>query len=84
MSASKIIITFITRRKSPSVIIVIGKVKMISNGLMMALRTASTKAKIIAVLNESIGICGFNNLDNPYATDCSNKKSYDEFHNKYF
>ena len=68
LSANRIIKTFITKRKRPSVIIVRGNVNNISSGFTMALSTASTKAKIIAVLNESIATCGFNNIDNAYTT----------------
>jgi len=68
LSANRIIRTFITKRKRPRVIIVRGNVNIMSNGLTMALRTASTKAKIIAVVNVSIATCGFNNSDNTYTT----------------
>ncbi len=68
LSARRMIITFITKRKSPSVIIVIGRVKRIISGFTSTLRTASTRAKIIAVENECIVTCGLSSSDNPYTT----------------
>jgi hypothetical protein len=47
-------ITFITKRKSPKVIIVRGRVKIVIIGLTNAFRSASTMEKIIAVVNECI------------------------------
>ena len=52
-SANKIINALITKRKSPNVTSVIGRVSIINIGLSMALRIASTTAKIIAVVNLS-------------------------------
>jgi len=54
LSANRIIITFIIKRKRPRVIIVRGRVRRIINGLTKALRRASTIEKIIAVVNEFI------------------------------
>lgn len=68
LSASRIISTFITSKKRPSVIMVSGRVKIIIRGLTMALSRASTNAKIIAVLNELIATCGFKTIDNTYTT----------------
>ena len=68
LSAKIIIRTFITKRKSPKVIIVRGRVKIIRSGLTMALRIASTIAKIIAVVNEFINTCGAKIFDNTYTT----------------
>ena len=68
LSAKRIIRTFITRRKSPKVIIVRGRVKIIRSGLTMALRIASTIAKIIAVVNEFINTWGAKSFDNTYTT----------------
>jgi hypothetical protein len=68
LSANRIIRTFITKRKRPRVIIVSGNVNIISSGFTMALSTASTNAKMIAVVNEFIATCGFNNIDNTYTT----------------
>jgi hypothetical protein len=63
LSASRIIITLITKRKSPNVIMVRGRVRMISKGLTIKLRIASTSAKIMAVVNEFIATCGANNFE---------------------
>ena len=52
LSASIIMITLITKRKSPKVIIVSGRVNIISSGLTIKLRIANTRAKIIAVVIE--------------------------------
>jgi hypothetical protein len=65
-SAIFIIIILIIRRNNPNVTIVMGNVRIISNGLTMALRIASTNAKIIAVLKEFITICGSKNFDKTY------------------
>ena len=66
LSVNKIIITFITKRNNPKVIMVSGRVKIISSGLTMAFKKASTKAKIIAVENELITTCGSKSFDNRY------------------
>jgi hypothetical protein len=68
LSANRIIKTFITKRKSPRVIMVRGKVNIMSSGFTIALSIASTNAKIIAVLNKSMAMCGFNSIDNTYTT----------------
>jgi hypothetical protein len=68
LSAKRIIITFITKRKSPKVIIVRGRVKIIISGLTNTLRIASTSAKIIAVVKEFIATCGAKSFDNPNTT----------------
>lgn len=68
LSVSRIIITFITKRKRPKVIIVSGRVKIIISGLARTLRIASIIAKMIAVVNECISICGSKSFDNPYTT----------------
>jgi hypothetical protein len=47
-------ITFITKRKRPKVIIVRGRVRIIIMGFTNALRSASTIEKSIAVVNEYI------------------------------
>jgi len=65
LSANKIMITFIIKRKRPSVIMVSGRVNNTSSGLTIAFNNASTKANIIAVVNESIDTCSFNNIDKP-------------------
>ena len=54
LSANRMIIIFITKRKRPKVIIVKGRVKRIIMGFTIALRNASTIEKIIAVVNEFI------------------------------
>ena len=54
LSASRMIITFITKRKSPRVIIVRGRVKIVIIGLTNVFRSASTIVKIIALVNECI------------------------------
>jgi hypothetical protein len=64
LSANRMMITLITRRKRPNVIMVIGRVKMTRSGLTRKLRTASTNAKIIAVVNEFITTCGLSSSDN--------------------
>ena len=64
LSAKRIMITFITKRKRPKVIRVRGSVKIITSGLTNALRSASTREKIIAVLNDFITTCGAKSLDN--------------------
>jgi hypothetical protein len=64
LSAKRIIRTFITKRKSPKVITVRGRVKITRSGLTMALRIARTIAKIIAVVNEFITTCGSKSFDN--------------------
>jgi len=64
LSAKRIIITFITKRKRPKVIMVRGRVKIITSGLTNALRSASTIEKIIAVVNEFITTCGAKSFDN--------------------
>jgi hypothetical protein len=63
LSASRIIITFITKRKSPKVIIVRGRVKIVIIGLTNAFRSASTIEKIIAVLYECINTWGAKSFD---------------------
>jgi hypothetical protein len=63
LSANRIMITFITRRNRPSVIRVMGRVKMTRSGLTKKLRMASTNAKIIAVVNELITTCGLSSSD---------------------
>ena len=45
-------ITFITKRNRPKVMIVKGRVRIIMTGFTSALRSASTIEKIIAVVNE--------------------------------
>jgi hypothetical protein len=64
LSARRIIITFITKRKRPKVIMVRGSVKIITTGLTNALRSASTREKIIAVVNEFIITWGAKSFDN--------------------
>jgi len=54
LSASKMMRTFITRRKRPSVMMVKGKVKIMSSGLTIAFRIASTSEKMSAVVNDLI------------------------------
>jgi hypothetical protein len=66
LSASKIISTLITRRKSPSVIIVSGRVKIISNGFTIAFRIANIKANMMAVANEVITTCGSKSFERMY------------------
>lgn len=68
LSANKIIRTFITKRKRPSVISVSGSVNITRSGLTMALRTASTSAKIKAVVKEFIVTCGAKSFDKAYTT----------------
>ena len=50
LAANKIIRAFITKRKSPNVTTVIGKVSKTKIGLIMALRQANTRANIMAVV----------------------------------
>jgi hypothetical protein len=45
------IIALITKRKSPNVIMVIGKVRIIKIGFIIAFNTASTSARRRAVVN---------------------------------
>jgi len=66
LSANKIIRTFITKRKRPNVIIVIGSVKITIRGFTIALRRASTSAKIMAVVKLFITTCGSKSFDNTY------------------
>ena len=54
LAVSKIIAAFITKRKSPSVTIVMGSVRKISIGFIIAFKQASTNAKIIAVVKLAI------------------------------
>jgi hypothetical protein len=68
LSANRIIITFITNRKSPNVISVRGRVSKTRRGFTIALSIARTNAKIIAVVKESIVTCCFNRIDNTYTT----------------
>ena len=56
LSAMMMISALITKRKSPSVSIVIGNVSMINNGFTIIFNTANTNAKIIAVLKSMIWI----------------------------
>ena len=49
LSARRIIIAFITNRKSPKVIIVTGKVKRIKNGFIRRFNTDKTTATINAL-----------------------------------
>jgi hypothetical protein len=51
-------ITLITKRKSPSVTIVSGRVKIVISGLTTKFSTASTSAKIMAVTISLICTCG--------------------------
>jgi hypothetical protein len=64
LSANTIMITFIIKRKSPNVIIVSGSVNKTRRGLTIAFSTASTNAKIIAVVKEFIVTCSFKSIDN--------------------
>ena len=66
LSASRMMMTFTTRRKSPRVMIVSGRVKMISSGFTMIFNRASTKEKMIAVSNDARETCGSNSFENPY------------------
>ena len=59
-------ITLTTKRKSPKVIILSGRVKMTSKGLTIKFRMANTSAKIIAVVIELIVTCGCNNFVSTY------------------
>lgn len=68
LSASSMIITLMTKRNSPNVIIVRGSVKRISKGFTIKLSTANTRAKITAVVNEFIVTCGANNFERRYTT----------------
>ena len=68
LSASIIIITLTTKRKSPNVIIVRGRVKITSKGLTIKLRMANTNAKTTAVVKELMDTCGANNLVRRYTT----------------
>jgi hypothetical protein len=52
------------QKKRPKVIMGRGTVKIITNGLTNALRSASTREKIMAVLNDFIITCGAKSLDN--------------------
>jgi len=66
--------TFITRRKRPSVIIVSGRVRMMSNGFTIAFNAARTNAKIRAVVKEEITTWGSKSFDRIYtATAVINK-----------
>ena len=67
LSASKIISALITKRKRPSVITVIGRVKITSNGLINRLSSPRTRANMSASLKS--GMCTpLSNFDNPKAT----------------
>ena len=50
LSAIMMINALMTKRNKPSVMMVIGRVNKISNGLIKAFNTASTRANITAVL----------------------------------
>lgn len=65
LPASITINTFITTKKIPNVRTVIGKVRRTKIGFNIALRNASTSEKIIAVMYESIRICGLKIIDSP-------------------
>ena len=54
LSARRMMMTFITKRKSPRVIIVKGSVRMVMIGLMKMLSNANTIEKINAVSKETI------------------------------
>ena len=56
---------FITKRKSPKVIMVNGSVRRVISGLMKILRIANTTEKINAVSNVTIETCGVNSFDKP-------------------
>lgn len=47
---------------------VIGRVSITRIGFTIAFKNASTSEKIIAVINESMCMCGVNINDKPYAT----------------
>ena len=55
--------TLMTNRKSPKVTRVSGRVKIMSNGLMIKLSTANTSAKMIAVVIECMATFGDNNFE---------------------
>ena len=55
LSANKMMRALITKRKRPSVMMVTGKVSMISKGFIMAFSTANIKANMSASFNS--GIC---------------------------
>ncbi|MDB5232865.1 MAG: hypothetical protein JWN76_3670 [Chitinophagaceae bacterium] len=63
LSASNMMITLITKRKSPNVIIVSGSVNKTSKGLTIKLSTARTIEKTIAVEKELITTYGANNFE---------------------
>ncbi len=65
LPASKIINTFITKRKTPRVRIVIGWVSIINIGFTIAFKMARTKAKISAVKNELMRTCGVKIMESP-------------------
>ena len=68
LSASIMMITLMTKRKSPSVIIVSGMVSMMSNGFTIKLRMPNTIAKMMAVVIELMATCGANNFESRYTT----------------
>ena len=63
LSASMIMITLITNKKRPKVIMVSGRVSKIINGFTIKLSTANTNAKIIAVVIELMDTYGDNTLE---------------------
>lgn len=65
LSARRIMMTFITKRKSPRVIKVSGSVRRVISGLMKILSNANTIEKIMAVSNVTMVTCGVNNFDKP-------------------
>lgn len=59
-AASNIMMALTISKKSPKVMIVIGRVRITSRGLTMALKKARTRAKTTAVVKELMTTWGFN------------------------
>ena len=65
LSARRMMRTFTTKRKSPRVMMVSGRVNRIIRGLTRILSIASTKEKMIAVSKLTMETCGVSSFDNP-------------------
>jgi len=68
LSVSIMMITLMTKRKSPRLIRVSGMLSRMSNGFTIKLRMPNTIAKMMAVVKELMATCGSNNFDSTYTT----------------
>jgi hypothetical protein len=73
LSASNTITVFTIKRKRPKVIMVIGRVKIMSKGLTVKFSIARTRANTIVVVPERMMTCGSNNFASKYTATAVTK-----------